>query len=229
MRRHLVALTTHNGSRKMDTQDPNQITTGASADGLFVIVLAAGLGSRFGGTKQVAVGRGRTLINRTTAAAVEVCGQRTVAVLGHVWADVNRAADRGLGFFALNEGYRDGMATSLAAGIRALPPSTRGALILLADQALITAADLRRLIETWDGSETVIVASDAGDLLGPPALFPRAYFAELAGLKGDQGARALLRKYSNRVTACPCPNARVDIDTAADLERLNSSALESPD
>ena len=58
---------------------------------------------------------------------------------------------------------------------------------------------------------------------GAPAIFPRTSFRELAELRGDTGARALLRRNADRVVRVAMPSAAVDIDTPEDL-----LALEAP-
>ena len=50
-----------------------------------------------------------------------------------------------------------------------------------------------------------------------PAIFPRSMFQALARLRGDTGARALLRRNSDRLVRVPMPSAAIDIDTPEDL------------
>jgi molybdenum cofactor cytidylyltransferase len=56
--------------------------------------------------------------------------------------------------------------------------------------------------------------------MGPPTLFPAAFFADLLALDGDHGARALLERDPARVARLPAPEAFLDLDTPADYERL---------
>jgi len=57
---------------------------------------------------------------------------------------------------------------------------------------------------------------------GVPAIFPRWCFSDLASLRGDQGARILLRRYADHVVRLANPEAEVDIDYPEDLLNLRS-------
>jgi CTP:molybdopterin cytidylyltransferase MocA len=52
-----------------------------------------------------------------------------------------------------------------------------------------------------------------------PAILPRAAWRAIRALRGDEGARALLR-HAAAVTLVAMPEAELDIDTAADASRL---------
>ena len=93
-------------------------------------------------------------------------------------------------------------------------------LILLGDQVGVNADDLKRLAAAWKGEESVIAASVYDQHVGVPAIFPRLCFSELAELRGDQGARAVLERNSYRLVRVPMPNAAIDLDTPEDLAAL---------
>ncbi len=197
---------------------------GAACHGedLFAIVLAAGGSSRLGHPKQLVEFGGRPLIARALAAARGVCGGRVIAVLGSEWRRVLAAAGEEVAFFAVNEDWRSGLASSLRLGLRALPGDCPAVLVLLCDQPLVSDEDLSSLFGAWRRSPSRIVASRYADTLGVPAIFPAAYFGELAGLRGDRGARGLIRRHRNDVLAVDCDDAALDIDGMADLERLRA-------
>ena len=152
-------------------------------------------------------------------AANGACGDRTLIVVGHESSAV-AAACKGLpGFVAVNDNYREGMGTSIAAAVTRLPPGADAALIVLADQPLVTAEHLRALIGAWSGEEDEIVASGFAGTQGPPALFPRGCYPLLAGLRGDKGARSLMRDPRVTVTIVDFEPAAIDIDTPEDIRR----------
>jgi len=55
-----------------------------------------------------------------------------------------------------------------------------------------------------------------------PVVFPRDYFSQLATLSGDRGARELLGAPDTMVIPVDLPSAAYDIDTLADIERLQA-------
>lgn len=124
---------------------------------------------------------------------------------------------------AFNPDHAQGIASSIRAGLAQAPGDARGALIALADQVAVTADDLRRLVSRWEQQPDHIVAALYDETIGVPAIFPADLFPELAGLRGDRGARALLSRYPERVIGVPMPSAAQDIDTPADLRAHDPS------
>ena len=187
---------------------------------LFAVVLAAGSASRFGSSKQLALFAGEPMVRRAVRCAERVCGARTLVVLGEDWRRVHEACAPLRGFLLRNEVHASGMASSIAAGVRAVAGAADAVLLLLCDQPLVTEENLRDLVDAWGRSNTTIACSAHDGILGPPAVFPARYFAELMGLEGDRGARGLLDKYAARVKEVPCAAAATDIDTPEDLRAL---------
>lgn len=188
---------------------------------LFAIVLAAGAGSRFGGTKQLATYDGMPLVARAVRLAEAVCGPRTVLVAGHDWRSVVDACQPLQGFFTINDAYRAGMGGSIACGVRAVREAADAVILMLADQPLVTVSHLQRLIAGWSDSADSIAATSFAGTEGPPVIFPRSYFPDLVALEGDQGARAVLKRAGGRVRRLEFAPAAVDVDAPGDLERLS--------
>ncbi len=187
------------------------------ASTLHVLVLAAGASTRFGSPKQLVRVQGRPLLHRAVAHAAEIAGQAVLVVLGAHAADLAPLLRHSTASVIVNRAWSEGIASSIRAGIAHLPPSCDGVLILLADQAAVTVEDLRRLAGVWRRNPQCIVAARYETTVGVPAIFPRAEFAQLAALRGDRGARDLLRRAADRVMAIELANAGIDIDTPEDL------------
>ena len=195
-----------------------------NATRIFAVVLAAGASQRFGSSKQLARFDGDTLVHRAARLARQVCGDDSVLVVGHRADEIVAAANGECRFLLVNEHYADGIGTSLALAVRALQHVADALLVLLADQPLITTADLEALLRAWPGTEDVIVASRFDRALGPPALLPRGSFELLHSRRGDAGARELFESGRFRVREVECAAAAADVDTPGDLERLGQPA-----
>lgn len=185
------------------------------------VVLAAGLGRRFGATKQLAPFEDRPLVLHVVAAALEAGCVPVVVVLGHdavrvteVVATVPHVS------VVMNRRYREGQATSLRAGVEALPPGTGAAVVLLGDQPLVEASAIRACVELWRSGAQVVRARYA-DRPGHPVLFDRSVWPRLGELRGDVGARAMLRELPLREVAVP-GRAPLDVDDPEDLVRLRA-------
>jgi molybdenum cofactor cytidylyltransferase len=188
-----------------------------SEEGLHAIVLAAGASTRFGSAKQLVRIAGRPLLHTVVTRAAEVVGDALIVVLGAHAAPLAPLLKHTPGSVIINRSWREGLASSIRAGLSRLPPSCTGAMILLADQAAVTAADLKRLESAWRRQPEHIAAALYGATVGVPAIFPRSQFAALAELRGDVGARALLRRNPDRVVRVPMESAALDVDTPEDL------------
>ena len=188
-----------------------------SAKSLFAIVLAAGASTRFGSPKQLVRIAGRPLLHTAVTRASEVVGSALVVVLGAGAAELGALLKHSPGTIVINQEWREGLASSIRAGVARLPLTCCGAMLLLADQPAVTADDLRRLAGTWRKQPQYIAAALYAGAPGVPAIFPRSLFQELAQLRGDQGARALLRRNLDRLVRVPMPGAALDIDTPEDL------------
>jgi CTP:molybdopterin cytidylyltransferase MocA len=188
------------------------------------IVLAAGEGRRFGGTKQLERLRGRPLVQHAIDAAAAAGIEEIVLVVGHDAERVRDAVELPAGAqVAANARYAEGQSTSLAAGLRALDASSEAAVVLLADQPGVEARHVRALIDAFDeeAREPGIVRIGFRD--GPgPALLARSVWEEATSLTGDTGARALFEADPGRVRWVDLDeDAPPDVDRPEDLGRVD--------
>jgi molybdenum cofactor cytidylyltransferase len=118
-----------------------------------------------------------------------------------------------------NPRYTEGMGTSLAAGVTALPDDAEAVLVLLGDEPEVSPDIVRTLVEAYLSNKAAITVPMYGGQVGPPTLFSRELFADLAALQGDVGGRQLFALYPDRVCRVPfAHNERPkDIDTPEDL------------
>jgi molybdenum cofactor cytidylyltransferase len=184
---------------------------------LHTVVLAAGASTRFGSPKQLVRYNGQTLLQRVLGVANELSAAAVTVVLGANAAEIVATLPASRASVLINRDWREGIASSLRTAVRSLPGACDGLLVMLADQPLIATAALTRLISTWRRQPRQIVASRYSGATGVPVIFPRWCFEQLAELRGDQGARALITRHSDHVVALALPEAAIDIDQPEDL------------
>jgi molybdenum cofactor cytidylyltransferase len=180
-----------------------------------VVVLAAGLSSRFGSDKLLHPLAGKPL-------AAHIADMLAAMPLAHRLAvcppEPSARADlfRARGFELIpNPEPQRGMASSLALGAqRALDLGADALLVCLADMPNVTGDHLLRLIAAAATSDTA--ATVFAGTRSPPAIFTRRLFAELAALSGDHGARHLLAQAT--LIEAP-PELAQDFDTPEDFTR----------
>jgi molybdenum cofactor cytidylyltransferase len=162
------------------------------------IILAGGVGSRFGDGKLLAPYRGAPLIAGALRAALTAPVRRVILVTGH---DGDRVRDAALALAAdepvhvpldvvHSDRYREGMALTLGTGLGALSQEADGAFVFLGDMPRIpvgVAAQLAGAI-----GQRSAAAPTFGGVRGHPVLFRARMFPLLLRLTGDRGARAIL-------------------------------------
>lgn len=188
-----------------------------------IIILAAGASSRLGKPKQLLVYQHKTLLQHVADEAKAATLSPIVVVTG---ANASLTASSLTGrnvLFAENERWPEGMASSVVAGLsRLLQHGKKVDAVILAvcDQPHVSAAVFRKLVAAQKESGKGMVASQYEGINGTPVLFTQPYFQPLQNLRGNEGARKLLKFYHNDVAAVPFPAGGVDIDTEDDYRRL---------
>ncbi|TDD39430.1 nucleotidyltransferase family protein [Actinomadura sp. KC06] len=180
------------------------------------LLLAAGEGSRLGRPKATLELDGERLVDRGVrmlrdagcSPAIVVVGAEPVEVIGAVVVP--------------NPRWRDGMGSSLRAGLAALPPACPAAVVALVDQPLITAAAVGRLIAAYEAGAEIAIATYGGERRNPVLLRAAHFGAAAEAAVGDTGARDFLRAHPDLVTPVPCDDVAApdDIDTPDDLTAL---------
>jgi molybdenum cofactor cytidylyltransferase len=195
----------------------------ASGRRVAALVLAAGSSRRMAGSnKLLQPVAGVPMVRRAANAALASRSTAVVVVTGFD-ADAVRESLAGLDLeFANNPEHASGMASSLRAGLGALPADTDAVVVVLGDMPMVTAAHIDSLIAAFDPARGNIVVPVKGDRRGNPILWPRALFAEMQQVQGDVGARELLKIHAGRVDSVACGDDAIfaDVDTPDALRAL---------
>lgn len=203
------------------------------------LILAAGSASRFGGCKQLADWQGRPLLATSIATARALSPARILVVGGAFYPQLSEALPRldakpkkiaeekiKKDQVELLEyrAWKLGIGNSLAFGIKHLQNSNP-VLVLLGDQPLISAQDLRDLYRSWCKNPDKIACASFANTRGVPAIFPAQFKARLYECRGDRGAKDVLLRYADQVVPVPMPSAEFDVDTPAELVTYLKKAI----
>lgn len=184
--------------------------------GLATVVLAAGSGSRYGGSKQLAELAGRPLLARVLE-AVEGFGQPQLVVLGAEAERVRAAVPEERWQAVVAPGWRAGIGASLRAGIAAAGGAT-AALIVLGDLPWLRREAVERVLAVAAECDCEAVRAFEGDAPGHPLLL-RGSLLAAARAAPDEGLREVLSRTPVRRVDCAGLGVARDVDTAADLGR----------
>jgi molybdenum cofactor cytidylyltransferase len=178
------------------------------------LVLAAGEGRRFGGTKQLAPFRGRPLLEHALAAIAGLSPR--VVVLGHAADEIRAAIDLQGARAVVCDGWREGQAASLRCGVAALTPAD-AVLVILGDQPGITAEAVAAVAAA--GGDADAVRATYGGVPGHPVLLRRPLLERAEELRGDTGFRELLERARVQAVEIGHLADPADIDTREELAR----------
>lgn len=183
------------------------------------IVLAAGGGTRFGATKQLADLRGRPLLSYAVESMLSVPAVwPVVVVLGHDAAAILERVEFHDANVVVCDTWREGQSASLRAGIEALG-DIDAAVIMLGDQPFITPQVIAGTLDFDEHRHDAVRATYGGEP-GHPVLLTRRLLERAGELRGDVGFRDLLtgRRVRRFEAGHLCDPA--DIDTREELARL---------
>jgi CTP:molybdopterin cytidylyltransferase MocA len=185
------------------------------------VVLAAGSGSRFGGAKQLAELDGIPLLEHALRAVEAVPAiERIVVVLGARADEIRAGVDFGSAEPIVCADWAEGQAASLRCGIAAVAGAD-AAVLTLGDMPRITPRVIARFADLADQHGALARARAVYDgRPGHPVVLGSAYFGQIAALRGDVGARDVLKAIGAVAIECSQLCSAADVDTPEALEEL---------
>ena len=196
------------------------------------IILAAGMSTRFGGTKQLAVIGKKRLLEIVVDAALASYLDQIHVVLGFQAKKVSAFLEDRYGKEAIqileNRYYKKGMSESIRIGLKSVQNRFSSVMILLGDQPLINANIIDLLIRRFQSSKKSICVPAYKGRRGHPVIFDQKFYEEMMAIEGDIGARNILLRNPDSILTVDVPSAKLfmDVDTVADVEKLKSNLKE---
>jgi molybdenum cofactor cytidylyltransferase len=187
-------------------------------------ILAAGLSSRFGSPKQLAKVflDSKSLIQNAVDIANGTKSDYIFVVLGHGSAEIMEELKLGRAQILLNKDYREGLSSSIRTSIANLPDDCSAIVLMVADQPYLTSKLVDQLIESLKRKPDAKIASLAFENEPRnPAIFSKQMFPLLKRIKGDRGARDIVKAHRGDAILINLKDRRVflDIDTRSGLKR----------
>jgi molybdenum cofactor cytidylyltransferase len=190
---------------------------------LRIIILAAGSSERMGKPKQLLPYQGRSLIMHSVLVANEIKIGAPIIVTGAYDELIRNELSTIEADVVHNPEWETGMASSIKTGLyfACQDGDLESVLITVSDQPFVSAKLYSAIINKKLESKKQIIACRYEDgTVGVPVLFSRSMFNELSNLKGQEGARMIIRNHPDLVDIIDFPSGGIDIDTLEDYNNL---------
>jgi molybdenum cofactor cytidylyltransferase len=182
---------------------------------IYGVVLAAGMSRRLGRPKQLLDLGGRPLVAHVVQRALAAGLDGVVVVTGHEREAVEAAVSAPGVTLAFNPEFASGQASSLIAGLDAVPTEADAIVVLLSDQPTIAIPTITAVVNARRETAAPIVMATYGAVRAHPTLIGRELFPELRAINGDQGAREVIRAHRRDVVTVDSGQSEppADVDT----------------
>ena len=180
------------------------------------VIMASGLGKRFGGNKLMADFHGAPLIQRALDATVGLFTHRVVVTRHESVAALCREKNVTVVLHDLPH-----RSDTVRLGLEALP-DLDACMFLPGDQPLLRRETVAMLLENWKENPDRIVRPAYEDSEGSPVLFPAWAFPELKNLPEGKGGGVVIKNHPQAVyrVSVANPFELADADTRSTLELL---------
>jgi len=188
-----------------------------------LIVLAAGLSTRFGRNKLLEKINDFTMIERVVKSAVSSRADEVVVVLGYEAQRIKEALRNFECKFVFNESFKIGQSSSVKAGVKSVMSYADAVMVLPGDVALITSKAIDMVIEEYERSRSPIVVASHKGCSGHPILFDRSLFDEIMKINEEtMGLKAVVNRHRDLIKKVEVGSDEVliDIDTQEDFKRI---------
>lgn len=188
-----------------------------------IVILAAGKSLRMGFAKQIIRINNEPLL-KITLDKIESISEDTYCVLGANKDLILEEIHFNNTVVIDNINYEKGLSSSISICIEFFEKKNLnydGVLFVLGDQPAIETKYFSSIINRFNEHKTKIIATNYDGKAGVPALFPKSFFKELKNIKGDKGAREILKNKPKSIIFESFKTNLVDIDTRKDLIDYN--------
>jgi molybdenum cofactor cytidylyltransferase len=188
------------------------------------IVLAAGESNRMGKPKQIMPLGESTILEQAIDNILSSIVDETIVVLGHEAEEVRKTIAARPVRIAVNTDYRQGMSSSIIAGLNLIDRRAQAVMVALGDQPFVDSQTINILVEEFKSGDKGIAVPVYQEKRGHPVIFDIRYKDELLKLKGDIGGREIIARYPEDVleVAVNCEGVCIDIDTVENYTWENS-------
>jgi len=187
---------------------------------LSAILLAAGESKRMGEPKQLMPLGSSTMVEQAIDNLLNSAVNEVIVVLGYKAEEITKTIAAKPVKIIVNPNYRQGMSTSIIAGLILVDRQAQAVMLALGDQPSVDSQTINQLIEEFYNHDKGIAVPTYQGRRGHPIIFDIKYKPKLLELKGDIGGRQIIQHHPDDVleVAVDSESVIADIDTRADYQ-----------
>ena len=173
----------------------------ANKSSIGIVILAAGQGRRCGTNKLLAEDQsGEPLFMKSVKAAISSNAKPVFVVTGHDHEEIEEYLKNYDVNIVCNRSYETGIQSSITTGIRMIPSSCDGTILLPADMPNITAQDLNKLITKFDkNKEKLICVFTNKGIKNNPVLWSKSLYSKAQIIPENANMRAVLIEHNDYI------------------------------
>ena len=185
------------------------------------ILLAAGQSKRLKSeNKLTKLYKKKPLINYSLKKLYKSKINKIIIVLGHQHKEVKKIIKKNKkNIFIYNKNYKKGMASSIKVGLKKVSRDDKGFIIVQSDMPFIKTSDINKIYNSIKLKKYLVYVLKFKDKIGNPIGFDLSLTKKFKNIKGEFGAKFMVKRLKNRTKFIRTSTAKSfkDFDKASDF------------
>ncbi len=186
-----------------------------------VILLAAGQSKRLKNeNKLIKKFKNKALINHSLQALIKSKVDKIIIVLGYQNKEVRKVIKNNKkNIFVLNKKFRLGMSSSINTGLKKISKKDKGFIIVQSDMPFIKSSDINKIYNSILKKRHLVHVLKFKNKIGNPIGFDNSILTKFKRMKGDVGAKFMVKRLKNNTNFIKVLSKRVfkDLDVRKDF------------
>ena len=185
------------------------------------ILLAAGQSKRLKSeNKLIKKFKNKALINHSLLSLYKSKVDKIVIVLGYQNKEVKKAIKKNKkNIFILNKRFKLGMSSSIKTGLKKISKKDKGFIIVQSDMPFIKTSDINKIYSSISKKRYLVHALKFKNKIGNPIGFDSSVLKKFKRMKGDIGAKFMVKRLKNNTNFIKVLSKKVfkDLDLRKDF------------
>ena len=185
------------------------------------ILLAAGQSKRLKSeNKLIKLYKKKPLINYSLKTLQKSKVNKVIIVLGHQKNELKKIIKKNKkNIFTYNKEYKKGMASSIKVGLKKITKKDKGFIIIQSDMPFIKSSDINKICRSIKSKKYLVHALRYKNRVGNPIGFDGSIMKKFKKMKGDIGAKFMVKRLKNETKFIKIKNLKSfkDFDNVSDF------------